>query len=71
LAAHLEGAHGTLVCRDTPVEKHWRKYSSLTSFLSDSKDNFLDIKIKSNLLFCTKNDHLIWGDAVNISGILV
>ena len=22
LAAHLEGAHGTLVCRGTPVEKH-------------------------------------------------
>jgi len=22
LAAHLEGSHGTLVCRDTPVEKH-------------------------------------------------
>ena len=23
LAAHTEGAHGTLVCRGTPVEKHW------------------------------------------------
>ncbi len=23
LAAHLEGAHGTLMCRGTPVEKHW------------------------------------------------
>ena len=22
MAAHLEGAHGTLVCRGTPVEKH-------------------------------------------------
>jgi len=21
-AAHLEGSHGTLVCSDTPVEKH-------------------------------------------------
>jgi len=23
LAAHFVGAHGTLVCSGTPVEKHW------------------------------------------------
>ena len=28
LAAHLEGAHGTLVCRGTPVEKHWSRGSA-------------------------------------------
>jgi hypothetical protein len=22
-AAHLDGDHGTLVCRGSPVEKHW------------------------------------------------
>jgi len=28
LAAHYVGAHGTLVCRGTPVEKHWSKLSN-------------------------------------------
>jgi hypothetical protein len=33
LAAHLEVAHGTLVCRGTPVEKHWSRSRVAKFFL--------------------------------------
>jgi len=47
IGAHLEGAHGTLECRGTQVEKHWprhmfhQKYSTIamSTFLFSYKRN--------------------------------
>ena len=52
LAAHLEGAHGTLICRGTPVEKHWVKglkvcMNHIKKLLPRDCFKILFVKIKS------------------------
>ena len=42
LAAHLKEAHGTLVCRGTPVEKHRSKGSKIGQ--NSSSDPYLKLR---------------------------
>ncbi len=34
MAAHLDGSHGTLVCRGTLVEKHWNREITESQYLT-------------------------------------